>query len=163
MLGELQVELLERLDPLDRRGDAPVHVRVDPDLHVVADAVANRRERVVVLREVAADLQLQLGVSGLDEVGGLLRVRGRIVDEQVADHRDALASDAAEQLRDRNPERLPLQIEEGELEPRDRVGRDSAPVARVLLHPVHEPFDPERVLADHELRELAIDDSLDRR
>src|SRR5207253_10305894 len=75
LLGELEIELLERLDPLDRGRNAPVHVRVDADLDVVADAVADRRQGVVVLGEVAPDLQLQLRVAGLDEVRRLLRVR----------------------------------------------------------------------------------------
>ena len=67
LLDVLEVELLERPDPLDRGRDAPVHVRVDPDLHVGADPVADRRDRVVVLAEVASDLELQLRVPGLDE------------------------------------------------------------------------------------------------
>ena len=103
LLDVLEVEPLERLDPLDRRRDAPVHVRVDPDLDVSPDAVADRRKRIVVLPEVAADLQLQFAVAGLDELRRLLRVRLRGVDEQVADQRDLLAAVAAEQLRDGKP------------------------------------------------------------
>jgi DNA-binding transcriptional regulator YhcF (GntR family) len=60
-------------------------------------------------------------------------------------------------------ERLALQVEERHLDARDRVCGDALPVPRVLLHAVYEPLDPERVLPDEELRELALDDGLDRR
>ena len=49
----------------------------------------------MVLREVAPDLQLQLGMPGRDEVRRLLRVRLGLVDEEVADHRNPLAAVAA--------------------------------------------------------------------
>ena len=156
-------KLLEAPDPLDRRRHAPDHVRVDPDLHVAADAVADRGDRVVVLLEVAADLELQLGVARVDERAGLLRVRLGRVDEEVADDRNPVAAEAAEQLRDGDAERLPLQVEQGDLDPGDRVGADPAPVPRELLHAVHEPLDPQRILADEELRQLRVDDRLDRR
>jgi hypothetical protein len=65
LLHVLQVEAL-RPDPLDRRRDAPDHVRVDPDLHVGSHLVADRRDRVVILPEVATDLELQLGGACID-------------------------------------------------------------------------------------------------
>ena len=106
----------------------------------------------MILLEVAPDLELQLGVARVDECAGLLRVRLRRVDEEVADDRDAVAAEAAEQLGDRDAERLALQVEQGHLDPGDRVRAHPAPVARELLHPVHEPLDAQRVLADQELR-----------
>src|SRR5918995_977905 len=41
LLDVLEVEALEAPDPLDRRRDAPDHVRVDADLHVGPDAIAD--------------------------------------------------------------------------------------------------------------------------
>ncbi len=84
LLDVLQVEALEAADPLDRGGNAPDHVRVDPELDVGADPVADRRDRVVVLAEVPSDLELELGEPGVDERRRLLRVRLGLVDEQVA-------------------------------------------------------------------------------
>ena len=72
LLDVLEVELLEPADPLDRGRDAPDHVRVDPDLDVGADRVADGRDRVVVLLEVAPDLELELRVAGVDERGRLV-------------------------------------------------------------------------------------------
>ena len=85
------------------------------------DLVANRRDRVVILAEVAPDLELQLGVAGVDERCGLARVRLRLVDEQVADDRNLPTAEAAEQLGDRDAERLALDVEERDLDPGDRV------------------------------------------
>ena len=115
------------------------------------------------LREFAADLELQLAVARVDERLRLARVRLRLVDEQVADDRHAVGAEAAEQLRDGRAQRLALEVEEGDLEPGDRVGGDPAPVARELLHPVDEPLGAQRVLADEELRQLLFDDRADRR
>ena len=126
------------------------------------DRIADRRDRVVVLPEIAPDLELQLGVAGLDERGRLAGVRLGIVDEEVADDRDVAAAEAPEQLCDRDAERLPLDVEERHLDAGDRVGADPAPVARELLHPVHEPLGAERVLPDEELRQLGLDDRPDR-
>ena len=120
-----------------------------------SDLVADRRDRVVVLAEVAAHLELQLGVAGVDERRRLARVRLRLVDEQVADDRSLATAEAAEQLGDRDAERLALEVEQRDLDPGDRVRGDPAPVARELLHPVHEPLGAQRVLADEELRQLA--------
>ena len=110
--------------------------------------------RVVVLAEVAPDLELQLGVAGLDERGRLARVRLGLVDEEVADDRHRSPAEAAEQLRHRHAERLALEVEQRDLDAGDRVGADAAPVAGELLHPVHEPLGAERILADEELRQL---------
>ena len=119
--------------------------------------------RVVILAEVATDLELELGGAGIDERSRLARVRLRLVDEEVADDRNPLPAEPAEQLGDRDAERLPLEVEERDLDPGDRVGADPAPVAGELLHPVDEPLRAERVLADEELRQLRLDDRPDRR
>ena len=42
LLDVLQIELLECPDPLHRSRDAPVHVRIDPDLDIGADPVTDR-------------------------------------------------------------------------------------------------------------------------
>ena len=102
-------------------------------------------------------------MSGLDEVGRLLRRGLGLVDEEVPDDGDGLAAEPAEQLCDRNAERLALEVEQRHLDACDRVRGDVGPVARVLLHAVQEPFDPQRVPADQELPELSVDDRLDRR
>jgi len=61
--------------------------------------------------------------------------------EEVADDRHRLAREAAEQLRDRQPERLALQVEQRHLDAGDRVGGDPGPVARVLLEAMEDPLD----------------------
>ena len=127
------------------------------------DLVADRRDRVVVLSEVAPHLELQLRVAGVDERGRLAGVRLGLVDEQVADDRHLPTAEAAEQLGHRDAEGLALEVEERDLDPGDRVGRDAAPVARELLHPMDEPLRAERILADEELRQLLLDDRPDRR
>ena len=119
--------------------------------------------RVVILAEVAPHLQLQLRVAGVHERRRLARVRLRLVDEEVADDGRLPPAEAAEQLGDRDVERLALEVEQRDLDPGDRVGADPAPVARELLHPVHEPLRAERILADEELRQLRVDDRPDRR
>ena len=102
LLDVLEVEVLEPADPLDRGGDAPDHVRVDPDLDGRSDLVADRCDRVVILAEVPPDLQLQLRVAGVDERCRLAGVRLGLVDEQVADDGNLAAAEATEQLGDRN-------------------------------------------------------------
>ena len=163
LLDVLEVELLEPADPLDRGGDAPHHVRVDPDLHARADDVTDRGDRVVVLGEVPAHLELELGRARLRERGGLAGVRLGLVDEQVADDRHLPPAEAAEQLGHRHAERLALEVEERDLEARDRVGAHPAPVAGELLHPVDEPLGAQRILPDEELRQLRLDDRPDGR
>ena len=125
--------------------------------------VADRCDGVVILSEVAPDLELQLGGAGIDERSGLARVRLRLVDEQVADDGNPLPAEPAEQLGDRDTERLPLDVQERDLDPGDRIGANPAPVAGELLHPVHEPLRAERVLPDEELGQLRVDDRADRR
>ena len=88
LLDVLEVELLERPDPLDRGRDAPVHVRVDPDLHVGAD---RGRGSPRSCRSPAPRSRPTLSFSSVcpasTNAAALSRVRLGLVDEQVADHR----------------------------------------------------------------------------
>jgi hypothetical protein len=127
------------------------------------DAVADGRDRVEVLAEVAADLQLQLGVAGVHERGRLVGVRLGLVDEEVADDGHRCAAHAAEQFGHRHAQRLALDVQQRHLDAGDRVGGDRGPVAGVFLHAVQQPLEAQRVLADEELLELAFDDRLDDR
>ena len=159
LLDPDQVELLEDAAHALRGRPVPLLVGVDHDRHRVAEVLAHGLDALDVERPVGlADLELDAADAALD--------RGRGVHQQLLERRvqeaarGVVAADrvavGAEQLGQRQPGALGLQVVQGHVEGADRLRRHAAAADRRArpAQLVPELGDVARVFADQRRRDL---------
>ena len=114
---------------------------------------------LVALREVA-DLDLEHGDALRAHPSRLLGQGLWLVPAPGDDLNEAVPGAAADEIAERPPERLALQVPERHLE--GGAGSLVADRPQLALPAVHDGLEPERVLADHRRAEVLTDHVLDR-
>ena len=171
------VEVVERLHSLDRRGNVPLDgdAQIDDQLLVGSDALAHRPDvldvaimlvtepRVAPLAEADLDPVQPIGEPALS-LGDHLRDRFE-VGVRRGDRRESIVDRSAEQIAHAAPEGLALEVPHGDVDRRDGVRCQPAAVAvppGAVLESAPDDFGLHRILADDELVE-AIDQGGDGR
>ncbi|SQC39956.1 Uncharacterised protein [Clostridium sporogenes] len=165
-----------RLVFLELRQDAlrifegPAHVALEHQVVVVADHLADRRDRFQVLDHALLPVRGPVAEAHLERAEAFLQVLLRFLLHRLqvgAIELRVVAGNlflgaAAEQLEDRLADALAEDVPDRDVDRRDRRHADAlaAPGMGRAVHPLVQVLVVPRVLADHERREVLVDDGL---